>query len=133
MQKKTYAAPTMTRYGSVAEMPAHLKSCVLDILAAQVTFSVTIDDERRYVAVPEEFGKLLGYEAKEIIGKSVDDLTPSGVIDVESVHQEFLRLGELHGFWVFAGHDGKKLLIRFYATKGKAGIDAQYTPLFIAA
>ena len=133
MPKKKYISPKVTKFNSIDQLPAHLHSVASQMLAEQSKFVVTIDEQRRYVSVPEEFASLLGYSSGEIIGLKIDDLTPEGMVDVDAIFREFLRSGKREGFWLFTSRNGRRLLVTYRAKKENSTIEAEYVPLFLAA
>jgi PAS domain S-box-containing protein len=94
---------------------------------------VTLDEHHRYLKVSEEFARLLGYSACELIGKRVDDITPQGTIDIEFAFRISRRFGEMRGLWLFESREGKKLLCSYKARKASSEFIAELTPLFLAA
>jgi len=133
MSKKPYVPPTVSKYRSIEQLPSHLRSVAMEMLGEQYSFTVIIDEQRRYKSVPAEFASLLGYSPEEMIGMRIDDFTPSDTVDVESIFREFLEIGSREGFWLFTSRKGKPLLVTYRAKRADSIIEAEYVPLLIAA
>jgi PAS domain S-box-containing protein len=131
--KKPYVPPQVGTYKSVEDLPSKFRTVAAQILAEQPILKVTVDDDHRYLAVSEEFARLLGYTSRELIGKRVDEITTKDTLDIEFAFQASRRLGELQGLWLFERRDGKKLLCSFRARRSQSQLTAELKPVFVAA
>jgi PAS domain-containing protein len=131
--KRAYVSPTINHYHSLEQLPEKIRGAVEEILSDDRPLTVVLDEDHRYVSVSEEFARLLGYSARELIGKRVDDITVQGTVDIDFAFQASKRLGEMQGLWLFEGRFGKKLLCRYRTRRSKATYTAELEPLFIAA
>lgn len=131
--KRTYVAPKLTRYESMDQLPEKIREAVKGILSEERPLTVVVDEEHRYVSVSEEFARLLGYSSRELMGKSVEDITVQNTIDIEFTFKASKKLGEMQGLWLFEGRYGKRLLCSYRARRHRATYTAELRPLFIAA
>jgi PAS domain S-box-containing protein len=77
--------------------------------------TTVVDKNRKYVEVSEEFCKLVGYKAEELIGTSYDRLTVPNTADISTTYNLFTRLGYMHGLWMLAHRTGYRIVIRYEA------------------
>ena len=131
--KRAYVSPKIKRYESVDQLPDKIRVAVEEILSDDRPLTVVVDEDHRYVSVSEEFARLLGYSARELTGKRVDDITVQGTVDIDFAFQVSKRIGEMQGLWLFEGRYGKKLLCRYRARRSRTTYTAELEPLFIAA
>jgi len=115
--KKPYVPPAIKKYSSPTDLPQHVRESIADITEGTVALRVIVDDQRRYQSVSPIFAELLGYDAEELHGKRIDDVTARGTIDIEFAFNAFLKLGEMDGLWVFERRDGKKVLFHYRARR----------------
>jgi|SRR5690348_14809714 PAS domain S-box-containing protein len=78
-------------------------------------YSVEVDTNRRYKEVSDSFCKLLGYRREELIGKRFDVVTAPRTNDIPIVFELFIRLGYMHGIWIFVHRSGTRILVRYEA------------------
>ncbi len=131
--RKPYVPPAIEKYSSISDLPQQLREGVADMIACAAVIAVVIDDERRYQSVSPGFASLLGYDAEELHGKRIDDVTARGTIDIEFAFNAFLKLGEMDGLWVFERRDGKKVLFHYRARRMKDHLSyAELEPLPLA-
>jgi PAS domain S-box-containing protein len=132
-KKQSYNAPKIVDYGALENLPERFRPVAAEILSGYPTLLVTVDEHHRYLKVSEEFAQLLGYSARELIGRTVEDITPKGTIDIEFAFRISRRFGEMRGLWLFESREGKKLLCSYKARKATSEFIAELTPLFLAA
>ncbi|MEJ7785600.1 MAG: LuxR C-terminal-related transcriptional regulator [Solirubrobacteraceae bacterium] len=82
------------------------------------TAMLLVDDERRYVAINEAACRLLGVEAADLIGMTIDDLTPpEDRAQIPGLWRAFLSEGVLEGpYELVLPSDGRRLLVNLSAT-----------------
>jgi PAS domain-containing protein len=115
MAKKAYAAPMLTKYSSIDEMPEHLLSQLSDAFSCKSKLNAVYDLNRRYRSISTMFANLLGYESEELRGKRIDDVTVTEAINVELAFSDFVKLGEMCGLWLFKDRGGQNKLCRYSA------------------
>ena len=115
--KQPYVPPAIKKYSSPRDLPQHLREGIADVIEGTAALRVVVDDQRRYQSVSPIFAELLGYDAKELQGKRIDDVTAHGTIDIEFAFNAFLKLGEMDGLWVFERRDGKRVLFHYRARR----------------
>jgi len=76
-------------------------------------YVAVVDSSRKFVEVSSAFCKLLGYTAKEMIGKPYDEFTVPRTNDIPTILELFLKTGYMHGIWVFYHRGGTKILVRY--------------------
>jgi PAS domain S-box-containing protein len=130
---RAYTSSTMTRYETIDDLPAKLRPIAEEILSAQPTLKVTVDEHRRNVSVSEEFAHLLGYTSGDLVGKPIDDITANGTVDIDFIFRISRRFGEMQGLWLFESRDGQKLLCSYRARRSDSELTAEFTPLLVAA
>ena len=80
-----------------------------------------VDDTRRYVRINDICAELLGASPGGVLGSRIDDFTPPDRHEVlESLWQELLRRGTLHGPYETLRGDGTRSLVEFRATRNYA-------------
>lgn len=131
-EKKPYVPPAYKVYSSADQVPEHLRRPLADLLSSIRKVSVICDRERRYRSVSPSFAELLGYEAHELEGKRVDDITARDSIDIDRVFDEFFRLGEMDGLWLFQHRQGRKMLFRYRAVHERELVYTDLEPLPLA-
>lgn len=131
--KHAYLAPKVTRYESIEQLPEKIREAVKEILSDDRPLTVMLDEEHRYISVSEEFARLLGYSARELTGKRVEDITVQDTVDIDFTFKASKKLGEMQGLWLFEGRYGKRLLCSYRARRHHETYTAEIKPLFIAA
>jgi PAS domain S-box-containing protein len=131
-KRKPYITPQLSQYKSVEELPAKFRGLASEILASEPVLKVVVDDERRYRSVSEEFARMLGYTATELVGIRVDDITASDAVDIEFAFRVSRRFGEMRGLWLFRSRDGRKLLCRYHAVRTRSEFVAELKPVLVA-
>jgi DNA-binding CsgD family transcriptional regulator len=82
---------------------------------------LVVDHTRHYVRINDMCAELLGAGAASILASRIDDFTPPDRHEVlESLWQELLRRGTLHGAYETLRGDGTRSLIEFRATRNYA-------------
>jgi PAS domain S-box-containing protein len=132
-EKRIYTAPKVTRYQSIDTFPTHLRPLLTEILRDKPVLKLTVDENRRNVSVSEELALLLGYTARELVGKPIDEITADDTVDLDFVFRLSRRLGEMKGLWLFESRQGRKLLCKYSARRCDSEIEAEFIPLLIAA
>ena len=82
-------------------------------LQIQPEYVVVVNSMRKYVEVSPAFCKLLGYEEKELIGKRYDEVTTPQTNDSATIMNMLVKIGYMHGIWVFSHRGGTKILVRY--------------------
>lgn len=131
-QKKLYQTPELNRYKTLDDLPVKLRTAAEDILKEHPALKVTIDKDHRSVSVSEEFAHLLGYNSRQLLGKSIDEITSEGTVDVDFIFRILQRLRVAKGLWLFETRRGKKMLCSYRATRSNTTFVAEFTPLFVA-
>ena len=79
-------------------------------------FIVSVDKNRKYLDVSDDFCKILGYSRGELIGKRFDEITAPGTNNIAVVFGLFLRIRYMHGIWIFLDRSRTtKILVRYEA------------------
>lgn len=128
-KKRSYIAPLLNKHQSVEDLPEKLQKVAAEILESHPPLLTVVNDNRQYVEVSEEFARLLGYSASELIGKRVDDITVKSALDIELTFRMARRFGEIQGLWLFERRDGKPLLCSYYARKVSSKFKAELRPI----
>ena len=75
------------------------------------------DDRRRYVAVNDAACNLLRLSREELLGSSIEDITPPENLDsMEDVWNAFLTAGSLVGTFEVLTGDGRRVEVEYNAT-----------------
>jgi len=114
--KKLYVPPRLTEYDP-KNVPEWVKLLRKDLLSAHITpaYTIVVDQDRRYVEVPEGFSKLVGYKVEELLGMRYDSLTAPNSADIPMTYNLFSRLGYMHGLWMLVHRTGYRILVRYEA------------------
>jgi PAS domain S-box-containing protein len=115
------------------QLPEKIREAVKYIFSEDRPLTVVVDEKHRYVSVSEEFARLLGYTARELTGKLVEDITVQNTVDIDFTFRASKKLGEMQGLWLFEGRYGKRLLCSYRARPHHATYTAELRPLLIAA
>jgi PAS domain S-box-containing protein len=129
MEKKRYEKPTVRQYKSISELPEHLRQR----LEKTDLGVIIIDSDLRCVHVSDSFAAELGYEPSELRGKPVVEFTVDETMDVEFFRKALLELGTVQGLLLFKSRDGRKVLVRYQASKQGAGYFANIARVPLAA
>jgi PAS domain S-box-containing protein len=79
-------------------------------------YVVFVDANRRYLDVTEGVCSLLGYSRAELVGKTIDDITPPEIKgSVSAIFQQFVNAGGLSGQFLLMARDGRRVPIRYDA------------------
>jgi PAS domain S-box-containing protein len=79
-------------------------------------YVVFVDANRRYLVVTEGVCSLLGYSRAELVGKTIDDITPPEIKgSVSAIFQQFVNAGGLSGQFLLMARDGRRVPIRYDA------------------
>jgi PAS domain S-box-containing protein len=79
-------------------------------------YVVFVDANRRYLDVTEGVCSLLGYSRAELVGKTIDDITPPEIKgNVSATFQQFVNAGGLSGQFLLMARDGRRIPIRYDA------------------
>ncbi|MBV9889108.1 MAG: PAS domain-containing protein [Acidobacteria bacterium] len=93
------------------------------------TYVVFADAQRRYTDFTDEVCTLLGYSRKDLLQKSVDDVSFK-MDNVSQVFDRFLQHGKMEGDYVLRHKDGAAIPIRFRALTFPDGCNAAiWTPI----
>jgi PAS domain S-box-containing protein len=132
-KKRTYTAPDLNKYQSLEKLPARFRDVAEEILQSRQPMVITVDEKRQYLEVSEEFAQMLGYSARELVGKRMDDVTVKDILDIDLSFRVVRRFGELQGLWLFESRDGRPLLCSYYARKVNSKYTAELRPISLAA
>ena len=71
---------------------------------------VYVDASRRYVTVTDGVCKLLGYSREELLGKTIEDITPPEArSDVADEFRQYLNDSVLSGEYILLAADGRRI------------------------
>jgi PAS domain S-box-containing protein len=114
--KKLYVPPRLTECDP-KNVPEWVKLLKEDRLSAPIspTYTVVVDQDRKYVDVPEGFSKLVGYKTEELIGMRYDSLTAQNSADIPMTYHLFSKHGYMHGLWLLVHRSGYRILVRYEA------------------
>jgi PAS domain S-box-containing protein len=129
--KRPYITPSLAKLGPVKDLPESLQGAARELLSRASRFTVITTRDHYWVHVSEDFASLLGYTAREIIGKTVDQFTSPGSIDVEFAFEACFRLGEGEGMWLFDRRNGSRILVNYHAHVSNQHSLAHIRPLLI--
>lgn len=125
-----YSPPSLSRLGRLENLPESLREPALELLKKSAFTALTTRDHH-WADVSEPFAQLLGYSRKELVGKTVDEFTSPGSIDIEFAFDACFRLGEGEGMWLFNRRNGSRILVNYHARITDAHSFAQFRPLLI--
>lgn len=92
-------------------------------------FVVFANEERRYTDFTDAVCRLLGYSRKELLNKSVDDVSFK-MDNVPQVFAQFVKQGAMEGDFVLANKDGSAIPIHYRAVTCADGCHAAvWTPI----
>jgi PAS domain S-box-containing protein len=86
-------------------------------------YIVFADEKRRYTDATERVCTLLGYSRKELLTKTVDDVSYK-VADVPKIFAQYLKSGAMEGDYVVQHQDGSAIPIHFRAFTFPDGCNA---------
>ena len=73
-------------------------------------YVVYVDASRRYVTVTDGVCKLLGYSREELLGKTIEDITPPEArSDVADEFRQYLNDSVLSGEYILLAADGRRI------------------------
>ena len=76
-------------------------------------YVVYVDASRRYVTVTDGVCKLLGYSREELLGKTIEDVTPPEArSDVADEFRQYVNYSVLSGEYILLAADGRRIPIR---------------------
>jgi PAS domain S-box-containing protein len=94
---------------------ARLDHVALDLERIAAVVLIT-DDTARYVAVNDKACELTGYPRRELLCKTIVDLTAAHVVDVyERLWDSFVRATKQHGFYKIKRKDGSVVDVKYCA------------------
>jgi PAS domain S-box-containing protein len=85
-------------------------------------YEVVVDKDRRYVEVSDSFCKLLGYSRDQLLGKKYDIVTAPRTNNIPVVFELLMKLGYMHGIWIFVNRSGPRILVRYEASLRADGL-----------
>jgi PAS domain S-box-containing protein len=129
MEKKRYEKPAVGQYKSISELPEHLRQQ----LEKTDLGVIIVDRDLRCVHVSDSFAAELGYKPSELRGRPVVEFTVEETMDVEFFRKALLELGIAQGLLLFKSRDGRKVLVRYRASKQGAGYFANFERVPFAA
>jgi PAS domain S-box-containing protein len=117
MDKRPYTPPRLTVYETkdVPEWVPLRIQLLRNRLINPSACTTVVDQNRKYIEVSEDFCKLVGYKANELIGTPYDQLTAPNTADISTTYNLFTKLGYMHGLWVLLHRTGYRILIRYEA------------------
>jgi PAS domain S-box-containing protein len=72
-----------------------------------------LDLEFRYRDMSPRFCELLGFSRSELVGKSVEYVTPPDFTNIQAMKDEVRRRRKKNGFWLYRRRDGHLVLVRY--------------------
>lgn len=130
--KKLYEKPKVSSYHSVEHIPTKLRVVAEDILNDNPLLRVEMDEQRRSISFSEEFARLLGYSSRDLVGRSLEEITSQGAVDIDFIFKVLGRIRESRGLWLFDSKSGNKLLCAYRARVSTDRVVAEFTPLLMA-
>jgi PAS domain S-box-containing protein len=80
------------------------------------SFVMVADDDHRYVAVSEGVVAVLGYEARELLGRRIEDIAAADLVDgTPDAWERFLSVGRQDGEFRLIARDGREVAMTFQA------------------
>jgi PAS domain S-box-containing protein len=77
-------------------------------------YVVYVDSSRRYVAVSEGVCKLLGYSREQLLGKTIEDITPPEARSEVAVEfRQYLDHSALSGEYILLAANGRRIPIHY--------------------
>jgi len=94
-------------------------------------YVVYVDASRRYVTVTDGVCKLLGYSREELLGKTIEDVTPPEArSDVADEFRQYVNYSVLSGEYILLAADGRRIPIRYTSIVFADGcMGARWEPL----
>ena len=117
MDKRPYIPPRLTVHDP-KDLPERIQfrvQLLRDGLIPISSCSTVVDQHRKFIYVSDEFCKLVGYKAKELIGSTYDRLTVPNTADIPTTYHLFVKLGYMQGLWLLLHRTGHSILIRYEA------------------
>jgi PAS domain S-box-containing protein len=120
-QRKPYSAPRAIRPGFGNDYLKWMTSLEFGTQEPEAPpqskvkpeYKTIVNNDRRFVEVSDGFCRLVGYTREELLGMRYDDLTAPNTVDIQTVQLQFLKLGRLHGLWLFVSREGTRILVRY--------------------
>ncbi len=94
-------------------LPSDRATSALDKEPQPHTAWVLLDSNFRYRDMSASFCELLALDRANLMGRSAEDFTPAGFVDLDAVRAEVRRFGVKTGFWVYQRPDGRFVLVRY--------------------
>jgi|ERR1700730_5020534 len=69
--------------------------------------------EGKCVESPEGFCRLIGYADSELLGKTLQDLTAPGTVNVPKHLGAVFQCDYMQGLWLFVHREGTRILVRY--------------------
>ena len=129
--KLPYSAPALANLGSLEDVPLSLRKHALELVKQATPFTAVTARDHHWISVSEPFAQLLGYGTNDMVGKTVDEFTASGSIDIEFAFDACFRLGESEGMWLFDRRNGSRILVNYHARIKDNYSFAEIHPLLI--
>lgn len=131
-EKRLYEKPRVSSHQSIEHIPTKLRIVAEDILADNPVLRVEMDEQRRSISFSEEFARLLGYSARDLVGRSLEEITSQDAVDIDFIFKVLGRIRESRGLWLFESRSGNRLLCTYKARIAADRVVAEFTPLLMA-
>ena len=121
-EKKPYTPPQVLHSKFQSEMPNSLssgseepRSEIGGRFGSHVApeFTTVVGTDRRYIEVSDSFCQLLGYQRKELIGKTYDEVSAPGTNDIPAVFRLFIKNGYMYGLWMLVHRRGTPIVVKY--------------------
>jgi PAS domain-containing protein len=76
-------------------------------------YEILLDTSGRFVDIQEDFCRFVGYKRGELLGKPIEMVTASNLLDVSKNLGMFFFFGRARGLWMFIGREGARLLVHY--------------------
>jgi PAS domain-containing protein len=110
--RKPYAAPRITRISPDNRPPGTSAQETPSGRRSNDQFRIVLDLQGRFLQVPQEFGDLVGYEPRRLVGKRIDEVTVSRTVNIPQHLGAVVQFGNFHSLWMFAHRTGLAILVR---------------------
>lgn len=118
--KKKYSAPTLTRVTAnrwefpLREQPLPVTHAlkVRTEVPGEEDCRIVLSVEGKFKKVSEDFCQMVGYQATELLGMPIDDITASRTVNIPQHLGVVVYFVNFQSLWMFVRRNGGAILVR---------------------
>jgi hypothetical protein len=116
--KKKYSAPTLTRVTAdrwefpLHEQPLPVTHGLKVRMEGGEDCRIVLSVEGKFKKVSEDFCQMVGYQAAELLGMPIDDITASRTVNIPQHLGVVVYFANFQSLWMFVHRNGGAILVR---------------------